>query len=620
MKDFWSRYGKYSPILILAAAAVFFANKCCKGKTDEKPPSSIIITEAVKAPVAIAFIDANRLLGTTVPKARVTLIDADSMVVSSDGIRFTTIEVSGGVMSLGLRKKAQYSPDNPYRFTIKVEIEGYSTNLRNILVQSDEGQYVPIFMSKLEDPPAGAATVSGAINLSNGIVSAYVPLSPTKANGISPKNILVEVEKGTQPIYCDRDAPGKKPPAKLNYRIAYASPRNLAVGRTFPGGPLITDAIGLDGKRVATPQTPMYFTSQGWITIEMDADGEKISSFSKPLTVTMPVLDSLVNPLAIPSRFYQKDDTIPIWSLSDQGVWRSEGNAKVEGSPGKLVAKMTVSHLSTWNLDCPANACARNVTPSEDLTVSYVYNPPAAGTLSLYSEIVREDNGTAYGITGLGTNTNHILDYASGGGSFTISRTPNGERLRFIAYDNTGAPGTPPTTGVLARTDVFSIDCANQPTPVITIPPATARQSVNLRFEYLPGPTPLTGNAVWFKHCEGSDNNTDCNPTIATGPLYCETRLTSPLPQPQLMYGSILSATGTVTFYKVSPDDFSSIHCIRLWYLNRSIDFPIDFSVVTPTVATPEEITGKNDLDADVIIYRWIEVVGTDTTHVIQIQ
>jgi hypothetical protein len=612
MKALWSRYGKYSPLLLLVAAAVFFANKCCKEKSGEKPPSTIIITEAVKAPVAIAFIDANRLLGTTVPKARVTLIDADSMVVSSDGIAFTTIEVSGGVMCLGLRKKAQYSADKPYRFTVKVEMEGYSTNLRNILVQSDEGQYVPVFMSKLEDPPAGAATVSGAINLSNGIVAAYVPLSPVKANGISLKNILVEVEKGTQPIYCNRDAPGQKPPAKLNYRIAYASPRNLAVGRTFPGGPLITDAVGLDGKPVATPQTPMYFTSQGWITIEMDADGEEISSFSKPLTVTMPILDSLVNPLAIPSRFYQKDDTIPIWSLSDQGVWRSEGNAKVEGSPGKLVAKMTVSHLSTWNLDCPANACARDVTPSEDLTVSYVYNPPAAGTLSLYSEIVREDNGTAFGITGLGDNTDHILDYNSGGGSYTISRTPNGERLRFIAYDNTGAPGMPPTTGVLARTDVFSIDCSNQPTPTITIPPATQRQQVKLRFEYLG--TPLSANAVWFKNCQGGAD--DCNPITANAALYCDTRAVSQ----QLMYGGILSATaGTVTFYKVSPNDFLSTHCIRLWYLGGPIDFPIDFSV-TPNIVTPEEITGKNGLGVDVLIHRWIEVVGADTIHVIQIQ
>ncbi len=611
MKALWSRYGKYSPLLLLVAAAVFFANKCCKEKSGEKSPSTIIITEAVKAPVAIAFIDANRLLGTTVPKARVTLIDADSMVVSSNGVAFTTIEVSGGVMCLALRKKAQYSADKPYRFTIKVEMEGYSTNLRNILVSSDEGQYVPIFMSKLEDPPAGAATVSGAINLSNGIVAAYVPLSPVKANSISLKNILVEVEKGTQPIYCNRDAPGQKPPAKLNYRIAYASPRNLAVGRTFPGGPLITDAIGLDGKPVATPQTPMYFTSQGWITIEMDADGEQISSFSKPLTVTMPILDSLVNPLAIPSRFYQKDDTIPIWSLSDQGVWRSEGNAKVEGSPGKLVAKMTVSHLSTWNLDCPANACARDVTPSEDLTVSYVY--AGAGTLSLYSEIVREDNGTAFGITGLGDNTDHILDYNSGGGSYTISRTPNGERLRFIAYDNTGAPGMPPTTGVLARTDVFSIDCSNQPTPTITIPATAQRQSVNLLFEYMNAgvPTPLTGNAVWFKLCEGSA--TDCNPTIANVAQYCDTRYTAQ----QLIYGSILSATGTVTFYKVSPDDFSSIHCIRLWYLPHPIDFPIDFSV-QPNPATPETITGKTGLagpGTDVNITRWYDS-GTNTHRI----
>lgn len=604
MNDLLSRpVAKVGLLTILALLAVLIAKYCCKQNDNFK-------FIAVKSPVAIAFVDANRLLSGTVPKAKVTITDPGEMVVSPNGERFQTIEVNGGVMSLALLQKAQYSAESPYRFTVKIEMEGYSTNLLNILVTTDEGQYTPVFMAKLDAPPAGMATVSGSIALNNGMTASNTPLKPTLSNTLSTNNIQVEVQKGTQPIYCNRDVQGKNNPQKLNYKISYASPRNLAVGRTFPGGSLVTDAIDRNGNIWASPNNPQYFASQGWINIEMDADGEPVSGFSKPLSVTMPISDSLLNPLANPVRFYLPGDTIPIWSLSDRGVWREEGIAKVEGAKGNLFVNMTVSHLSTWNLDCPANACSTG----QDLTVNYTNN--TGGPLALYSELIRSSTGVAYGITGLGTNTDHILTYNSGAGSFTIARTPNAEQVQFIAYDNSAAPGVATMTGVLASTPVFTINCTAQPSPAIVIPATAQRRQVKLKFEYMSAATPICANTVWYKICNG-DGTGDCAPRNASAANYCDTRNTTK----PLMFGGILNqGDGTVSFYKVSPDDFLSVHCIRLWYaeagVQQPIDFPIDFSV-QPPIGSPESIMGKNGSGGNITIQRWYDS-GTQT-HIVRI-
>src|SRR5262245_7588890 len=78
--------------------------------------NKIVITNPIKAPVAISFIDANRLLSKQIPKVKVTLIDPGGMVVTSNNLSFSSLEIQGGVMSLGLKKEAVLD-GAPYRFT-----------------------------------------------------------------------------------------------------------------------------------------------------------------------------------------------------------------------------------------------------------------------------------------------------------------------------------------------------------------------------------------------------------------------------------------------------------------------------------------------------------------------
>jgi hypothetical protein len=577
-------------ILLFLVLLLLLILKYCKM---DKP--SIVMTDPVKAPVAIALIDANRLLNTQIEKAKITLIDPDSMVVTSNGLTFNTIEITGGVMCLALKTKAVFNDTMPYRFTIRVESEGYSSNQYNVLVTSDKGQYVPIFMAKLSDPPEGMASFVGAAPLNGGVIgnagAVLTTLSSPVSNGITANKISVVIPGGTEPIYCNRSNPNAKTPKNLNFRISYASPRSLAVGRTFPGGALVTDAVDLTGNTVARPNSPIYFASAGWMNLEMDADGDEVTGFTKPVTVTMPILDSLINPLTKPLRFYKAGDTIPVWSLNNRGVWRQESVAKVEGTPGNLQTKMTITHLSTWNLDCTQNPC---VSPGQDLTVAYTYNPGPgdANTLSLYSEIVRNDNGIPFGITGLGTNTNHILQYNSGGGNFTIARTPNGTQLNFIAYNNSAAPGNPPTTGALASTGMIPINCTAQPSPTLSIPAGNTIQTVNLAFSYRSAGTdhPICENAVFFSACNTCADAASCN-----------------TPVNPYQFGGILTSSGTeglVTLRRTGTpfnQPGQSNICIKLWYgkdisgevspeaINFNIDFA-DTSTRTITINRPPAV------------------------------
>ncbi|MDP1817971.1 MAG: hypothetical protein Q8K92_26190, partial [Leadbetterella sp.] len=95
--------------LLLLLLIVLFLLKYCR-KDD---PGSITFSAPIKAPVAIALIDANRFLNTQVAKAKITLIDPDTMVVTSNGLSFSTLELTGGVMSLALKQNAVFSDTAP---------------------------------------------------------------------------------------------------------------------------------------------------------------------------------------------------------------------------------------------------------------------------------------------------------------------------------------------------------------------------------------------------------------------------------------------------------------------------------------------------------------------------
>ncbi len=568
------RYSIVSFLVIVLALSGL--NTGCKKLPNTEEGNSIELTQAIKAPVGIAFIDANRFLDAQIPKLKVTIIDPNSMVLTSNGLPIASnsvIEIEGGVMSLGLSPRANISDTLPYRFTIMAEAEGYVSNFQNILISKDEAQYVPVYLAKVDDLPAGMAAANGTLPISQSTTTEDLLITPEISNGVS-RLISVSILKGTTFTSKKERLPDNID--KLSYQISFVAPGNVASGRTFPGGPLVTDAVDQIGQVLASPGSPFYFATAGWVTMEIKAGDELVSDFDKPITVALPIGDTLINPLT--NAPYQKGDTINVWS-SNKGIWKLENTSIVEKGDGGLWAKFKMTHLSTWNLDFKQNQCLN------DITVNYSNPGPA---FSAYSELINGNTGIAYGVTNLGDVDDNILSYVSDEGSFTIANAPGNTDVEFRMYNSQDGP-----VNLRAQSGIFTT-CSN-PASVMNIPSAGTQQTTKLVFyvtlnnvDYA-----LCQNAVWYKSCPGCPNAASC---LANTNAY--------------NFGGVLSpgntTAGSVTLRKFSSTDFVGPHCIRLWYgqtangnklIQQAIDFSVNLSASDPVSAIPAGVTIVHDYD-----------------------
>lgn len=576
------KWKQYSTIIALILLIIFFIYKYCK-QPDNK--AQFELNEPIQAPVALAFIDANRYLNTNIPTAKITLIDPDSMVVTSNGLPFKEITVDGGIMSLGLKLKATYSREKPYRFIIKVEAPGYSTNYRSILITENKPHYVPVFLAKTDDLPEGMAGFQGALAVNNSTSLADLVLKPLYPGNVGA-SVRVEIPKGT--LFFHDDCLIDKAVDSIDYRFSYGTPASIAAGRTFPGGPLVTDAVDRNGQPIATPASPFYFASAGWMNMEMNVGGNEVNRFSQPITLKIPISNALSNPNT--QQPYQVGDKVDTWSLGANGVWQQDSIVTVKEDAAGKYAELKVNHLSTWNLDFKTDACS---TP---LNINYTYSG-VMSPIPYYCELIRAQGGVAFGITGASTATN-TLEFTNPSGSHQIINAPANTDVEFIVHDNPTAPGTTP----LVSSGVFTT-CASPGS--ITIPTAQTPQSVNMTFEVMvQGDThPVCNNTLWFKECSSCGTQASCS---AAGTAY--------------HYGGNITVTGTVGAITLRrngnsfSDALHSNHCIKLYYaglnggttVSTPIEFTMDFADTTN-----RDITGASAGGAVTIRYTY--VAGTST-------
>jgi hypothetical protein len=342
-------------IYLLTAILMFILLQQCKCKK-----YVVEIKQKVIAIHGIAFLDVNNAVPKNVRNVKVTLIDPEKMVLSSNGIAFETVELASGVMSIGLSAKAQINRERPYRFTIRAEADGYMTNIRSIVITDSSSDYVPIYMAKLDSLPAsGLASSLGKLTVSGGVFTQDQVLSAALPNpNVSP--LTIKISKGTQVLYDDRPVETKD---SLSFRLLFGIPRDTNANRVFPGGFVVTDAIDANGKRLSSAANPIFFTTAGWFSMEMNVGKTRVNGFSKPLDVEIPIADTVINPTT--QKPIQAGDTIPFWSLDNRtGAWRIESNAQIVASTnGGLKADVRISHLSTFNLDdWSGNTCDIDLT------------------------------------------------------------------------------------------------------------------------------------------------------------------------------------------------------------------------------------------------------------------
>ncbi|MCO6475696.1 MAG: hypothetical protein J5I94_03700 [Phaeodactylibacter sp.] len=476
--------------VILAILAVIIYQFCGTETIDDTPP---IQRDRIIAPISFVFYDAASPSSTNVENVKVTIIDSLGQVRTSGGLQLSEINLTGGVMTLGLKEGTQISGDAPYGFSVMAEASGYADVLQTITVTKASPQHVPIYMANLEAPPPGIAAGIQPFPIAGSSLSQPVNISvPVERGGA----VQVTIPEGTK-LLCDGE-PINAEGGSL--RVAYGDPLSPAAAQVFPNGPVVTNAVGRNGEIVASLENPGYFNSLGWATIDIQAGDGEVNGFSDSVTISLPVSRELINPET--NEPYFVGQQVPVWSLNERtGVWKEELSSPLEyqGEFGPLVARFKVTHLSTWNLDFKVDICT---------SVSFTVNNTGC-EVALASTVSLAGGGLPP------FTRTRLLNYPEGVHEVELRNIPDtdisGGTLTFTVYDdNDVATPTNPFP------ETVGLNSCTPSVPNINISPSITGAACNLfglELAFAEGTgssavaIPLCNDALYFRPTSGGSWN-----------------------------------------------------------------------------------------------------------------
>ena len=374
--------------LILASLGVIFV-LIFVGCTKEIKPL-IEFVDTIQAPQAISFLEVGTTKPTNVTNVKVTLIDPRGKIIAPNGIPFKSITLKEGVMCVGLSSKTGFDPKEPYRFSVRAEAEGYMTTVRSIVITDIVPNYIPIYLAKIDEEgskqlPLGLAASTGTFTID---VGANTQIQTIYAQNLKEKEPQVKVNILPNTVFLNSvGKPIESRSDELNFKLLYGKPRNTEANLVFPGGFEVTEALDENMKPIASPSSPIFFTTVGWFSMEMNIDTHSVKSFSQPIEIEMMIPDSVFNPET--KRTLKIGDKIPLWSMENStGIWHLEPQTItiIGASPleGQLMAKFKIKHLSTFNLDIRTGTTCT-------LPISFV---PAEINGNRFTEYYDADNNT----------------------------------------------------------------------------------------------------------------------------------------------------------------------------------------------------------------------------------
>lgn len=502
-----------------------------------------------------------------IPNLTVTLIDPCGEIVIPPKEKLKVIKTDDGILVLALRTQ-----DNPlpYRFGIKAEAKGYITVIQNFRIRESKPYYFLVNMVNLESSFSGQLNVAKKLKLKNG--------KTTDSTHIKyGENAMLEIPARATIFSGPNDTSNY-----ANLRSSYSVPNPIST-RTFPrwgtrfknpsDDPFSDLRCLRERARFAPQKRPTLLIPYGWVTIDVAPENQPFDPLNynrvglvRPIKATFFINQ---NQQQKEVRLIKENDLIPIWSISDDGVWKKEGTTRVQKKQGKndLYATFKINHLSTWALATEAEVCA------SPLQINYKTN----GEQTLFSEIMLNSSSSLIELR----EGNNIITYANGTSSFNISNVPGHEPLRFVAYSDQTAQGM-----IKASMIIKTSSCSTMTSDVLDLSVGNIYQK-KLRFVYDTGTSErfLCDTPIWYKYCNacgsGAAGLGDC--ASATGPFD---------------FGGHLNTQGEATLTSIGFD-MTGRCCLRLWYgtvvsgMTASQDWltiMIDFS---NTSTTYHSIQGK---------------------------
>lgn len=375
--------------------------------------------------------------------------------------------------------------NSPLNFTISISGSQIVSTFKQVSVSTVGVTTDLINLISINNPPNSISISKQKIQQdSQGLISdVSISVPPTERK---PESATVDFAQGTA-FY---DLAGNALSGELDVTVAHFSALETDSLNSFPGGFFVTDAVNQQNE---TFNEPFYFYSAGFITVEVkDANNRLASMLSQPLNVLSELNTDIVNPDNNFNKI-QQGDSIPLWSISSDGIWKQEGDVVVESNGDVLQSSFRTKHLSTYNFDWKSGAC-----PSTTIDVSRFRNN---STRYLYFDLYTDPSG------GTGANTINTRFRLNPGtisdNKLTLTRYPNLpirvsiyadpsrlQKLGELQILGCGLPPGPPPTPFITPSVTPTISITPTITPTISITP-TITPSVTPTVTYSPTQTPL---------------------------------------------------------------------------------------------------------------------------------
>lgn len=417
-------------------------------------------TDIYKSPILLRFVDGNAD-ATKVPEGLTVTISGPGKDLVLDDTGGKDYKVIGNILPLVLNKNVNPSESSPIEFTVAVSGAGYVSTSKSIRVVSpDDPLEFEVPMTSVASPPHGAAAATDVLSLTRG-ETITVPATVDK-----PETAKITIEPGTQV----KDIAGNVINATtVKAQVVQYGTETEEALVSFPGGFAAENVSMQNGT-----SSDGAFITGGFVAVDMEADGKKVTSFSKPIDVQVGVSTELENPAT--GQKVHEGDKIPTWSYdSETGQWKEEGMATItKGSDGKLTATFKAAHLSYWNLDwyyyyggCNNNNSTLSFSVTSNVNSfanSYdyyakVYLVSSNGTRSYYRDL--------YDFDVVNGNRNNGLANAG--------KAPDNYRLQIDVYSREG-------DRFLGRSSAFN-SCTTTAIPIsLTVPNPPAYLEVDVDF------------------------------------------------------------------------------------------------------------------------------------------
>lgn len=327
--------------LLIAFTLIMSFHACQKIENPTKGVKLIVNYDILKTNINVRFFDA--ATGESIGMSDGENVDVNitgesaSAVIDIAGESGKTYKSGGGYMTLYLNPNVEFhpSPDNPVRFTLVAQHEGYLQASRSMTITEEGDYFVDIPMIKSELPPEGVVIVKeteiGVVI--QGEIKEDISLETENSE------VLVFIPEGT----VIKDENGNTLNGYLNIEITHFDNTNDHALSAFPGG--LLSSLQKDGKT----EKGVFYTA-GFVAIEItDKVGKIAKTFEgNPFSLQLKVPEQTYNPLT--STYVNSGDGLAAHSFDpDEGLWNFEQQLNLDLTENGLVVNAQLNHLSYWN-------------------------------------------------------------------------------------------------------------------------------------------------------------------------------------------------------------------------------------------------------------------------------